>query len=143
MRVILFCVLLVCLLASGVQAQSSLYCRQYTLTDNVEYVSFGEPVCYVSKVQIQIKSGHRLSIITDSLTLHFVIIHRQRSVYSDTDRMLASIVGEPEKIYAIDSHTNKANQFFMNCVPIRWNERAGRINGVALEISNVEICDKN
>jgi len=142
MRVILFCVLLLCLLEFNVQAQS-LYCRQYTLTDNGESVSFSEPVCYVSRVQMQIKSDHRLGIVTDSLVLNFVIIHRYRSPFNDTDRMLASVIGEPEQIYAISSHTNKANQFFMSCIPIRWNERTGKIQGTALEVSNVNICGKD
>lgn len=121
-------------------AQSQLYCRQYSLTDNGDNISFSTPICYVSSVQLQLKSNHRLTLITDSLTLNFIIVHRYRSPFNDTDRMLASVVGESEQIYSISSHTNKASHFFMSVMPIRWNERAGKIQGTAIEISNVEIC---
>lgn len=142
MKKFLFGVML--FVSSTIMAQTQLYCRQFTLTDHGSYVTFTEPVCYKSPVKIEVRSNQEFTITTDSLSLRFVIIYRSQhtSPESNQDLFFASIVGKPGQVYAINRRIGNTGNFFLSCVPIRLNEKFNKMDGTAIEISNVEICDK-
>lgn len=115
------------------------YCREFYLTDNGSTVTFSDTICYRSQVMIQQRGTDYLTIVTDSLTLRFVILYHQRDD-KDNEKFLAAVIGQPDQIYTINRRIDNAGRFFLVCKPIKLNARFGKIQGVSLEISNVEIC---
>lgn len=137
-------VLLLCLLvSSGVlntcAQDDRYYCRQYEIFFENGRSIFGEPICYRSDATITI-TGKEIFISTDSLTLRLIIIYQTQSAYKTQNDYLAAIIGQPFQIYAVHVYRDKANNYYFGCTPTKFNDRAGKIAGIVIEISNKPIC---